>query len=88
MATVDKFEAYRNVEEKSTFINVMIQNKDDYYQCTNKGAAEFRTSVKSFLNEEYPSLLSNVGNFKSLIGKLYKIKKIQIKNKKSYLIPQ
>jgi len=74
LATVDKFEAYRNVEEKSTFINVMIQNKDDYYQCTNKGAAEFRTAVKSFLNEEYHSLLSNVGNFKSLIGKLYKIR--------------
>jgi len=74
LATVHKFEAYRNVEEKSTFINVMIQNKDDYYQCTNKGAAEFRTAVKSFLNEEYHSLLSNVGNFKSLIGKLYKIK--------------
>jgi DNA helicase-2/ATP-dependent DNA helicase PcrA len=74
LATVDKFEAYRNLEEKSTFINVMIQNKDDYYQCKNKGAAEFRTSVKSFLNEEYHSLLSNVGNFKSLIGKLYKIK--------------
>ncbi|MEA2019668.1 MAG: ATP-dependent helicase [Campylobacterota bacterium] len=74
LATVDKFEAYRNVEEKSIFINAMIQNKDYYYQCTNKGAAEFRTAVKSFLNEEYYSLLSNVGNFKSLIGKLYKIK--------------
>ena len=74
LATVDKFEAYRNVEEKSIFINVMIQNKDDYDQCINKGAAEFRTSVKSFLNEEYHSLLSNVGHFKSLVEKLYKIK--------------
>jgi len=74
LARETKFEAYRNVVDKITFSDEMIQNKDDYYQCTNKGATEFRTAVKSFLNEEYHSLLSNVGNFKSLIGKLYKIK--------------
>lgn len=74
LSTVDKFEAYRNIGDKSTFLDVMIQNKDNYYQCSNKGAAEFRTAVKLFLNEEYHSLLSNVANFKSLVGKLYKIK--------------
>lgn len=74
LARETKFEAYRNVVDKITFSDEMIQNKDDYYQCTNKGATEFRTAVKSFLNEEYHSLLSNVGSFKSLIGKLYKIK--------------
>lgn len=69
-----KFQAYADITDKDTFIDIMIENKNNYYQNKDKGAVDFRTAIKSFLNEEYHTLLSNVSHFKSLIGKIYKIK--------------
>lgn len=74
LATETKFQVYRDIDDKDTFIDVMIQHKNNYYQSKDKNEANFKASIKSFLNEEYHSLLSNVSNFKSLIGKIYKIK--------------
>lgn len=69
-----KFQAYADVTDKDTFIDIMIENKNNYYQNKDKGAVDFRTAIKSFLNEEYHTLLSNVSHFKSIIGKIYEIK--------------
>jgi len=74
LATETKFQSYKNLADKDTFIDVMMENKESYYQCKDRGAADFKTAIKIFLNDEYHSLLSNVTNFKSLIGKVYKIK--------------
>lgn len=74
LETEPKFQEYINVINKDTFINTMIENKDNYYQHKDKGASDFKTAIKTFLNDEHQSLLSNVSNFKSLIGKIYRIK--------------
>jgi len=78
LGTEAKFQAYRNIHDKDIFIGLMIEHKNIYYQNKDKNAAEFRTAIKNFLNEEFHALLGNVSNFKSLIGKLYKIKNYHI----------
>ncbi len=77
LKTEAKFNSYQNIENKNAFIALMIEYKDEYYQNIDKGAGEFRTAIKIFLDEEYHGLLSNVSNFKSLIGKIYKIKNFE-----------
>jgi DNA helicase-2/ATP-dependent DNA helicase PcrA len=74
LETETKFQAYRDIANKESFITEIIENKSEYYQSKSKNAASFKTAIKAFLNEEYYSLLSNVSNFKSLVGKIYKIK--------------
>lgn len=74
LARETKFEAYRSIVDKITFNDEMIQNKNNYYQSKNKSAPEFKIAIKSFLNKGYHNLLSNTSSFKSLVGKLYKIK--------------
>lgn len=76
--TEAKFQAYRDIHDKDTFIDLMIESKSIYYQNKDKNAAGFKIAIKDFLNEEFHGLLGNVSNFKSLIGKLYKIKNYQI----------
>ncbi len=76
--TEAKFQVYRDIHDKVTFIDLMIESKSIYYQNKDKNAAGFKTAIKDFLNEEFHGLLGNVSNFKSLIGKLYKIKNYQI----------
>jgi DNA helicase-2/ATP-dependent DNA helicase PcrA len=71
--TDSKFQKYRDIEDKDIFVQSMIEHKDDYYQNRNKPADTFRKSIKSFLNFGYHDLLSNVGTFKSLVGRIYKI---------------
>lgn len=70
--TEDKFQAYRDLIDKDFFINLMLENKDSYYLIRNKGAAEFRALMQTFL-ENHNDLLRNVSNFKSLVGKIFKI---------------
>ena len=55
----------------------MTEYKKGYYQNKDKKAADFKVFIKSFLDEQYYNLLGNIGNFKSLIGKIYKIKKYE-----------
>ncbi len=69
-----KFQIYKETINKESFIEVMIEHKNGYYQNKDKRAADFKVFIKSFLDEQYHDLLGNVGNFKSLIGKIYKIK--------------
>ncbi len=77
--TEAKFQAYRVIQDKDTFISLMIENKSIYYQNKDKNAAGFRTAIKDFLDEKFHGLLQgNVSHFKSLVGKLYKIKNYQI----------
>ncbi len=73
-----KFQAYRDIKDKDTFIGLMFEHKSIYYQNKDKNAAGFKTAIKDFLSQEFHDLLRNVSNFKSLIGKLYKFKNYQI----------
>jgi len=72
--TNNKFEKYREIADKDSFIQLMIEHKDDYYQNKDKSAVNFKESIKLFLDSTYHDLLKNVSSFKSLIGKIYKIK--------------
>lgn len=78
LETEVKFQTYRNIHNKDNFISLMVEKKIIYYQNKDKNAAEFKTAIKNFLNEEFESLLGNVSYFKSLVDKLYKIKNYQI----------
>jgi len=73
LETESKFERYKDLSDKETFISIMNQNREAFYQNKDKGASDFRTAIKLFLDETYHDLLRNVGHFKSLVGKLYKI---------------
>ena len=77
LETESKFARYQNLSDKETFISIMNQNREVFYQNKDKGANDFRTAIKLFLYEQYHNLLGNVNNFKSLVGKLYKIKDFQ-----------
>jgi len=77
LETESKFARYQNLSDKETFISIMNQNREAFYQNKDKGASDFRTAIKLFLDEQYHSLLDNVSNFKSLVGKLYKIQDFQ-----------
>ena len=72
-----KFQIYKGTTNKESFIEVMTEYKKGYYQNKDKKAADFKVFIKSFLDEQYYNLLGNIGNFKSLIGKIYKIKKYE-----------
>ena len=48
LATETNFQSYTNLADKDTFIDIMIENKESYYQCKDRGAGEFRTAVQSF----------------------------------------
>lgn len=73
--TNSKFTAYQNLpeKEKQSFVKLMLNesNKTTFYDLYNLKAKEFKDSIKEtiFIND---TLLSNVGNFKSLINKIYK----------------
>ncbi len=73
LGTETKFEKYRALVDKGAFVSSMSQNRDTYYQNKDKGAGDFRTAFKAFLDEQYHGLLTNVSHFKSLVGKLYKV---------------
>lgn len=73
--TNSKFTAYQNLpeKEKQSFVKLMLNesNKTTFYDLYNLKAKEFKDSIKEtiFIND---TLLSNVGNFKSLVNKIYK----------------
>lgn len=77
--TEAKFQPYRDINNKDNFIDLMIEYKGIYYQNKDKNAAGFRDAIRGFLDEKFCGLLErNVSHFKSLAGKLYKIKNYQI----------
>lgn len=78
LETEAKFQAYRDINDKDSFIGLMTEYKSIYYKNKDKNSAGFKTVIKDFLNEEFHGLLGNISSFKSLIGKLYKIKNYQI----------
>lgn len=61
-----------NEQQKDLFIQRIKNMKNVFYENYDKKAGEFREVL---LNEmqEFPSLLSNVNNYKKLVGILYKI---------------
>lgn len=59
-------------EEKNMFIKMMNENKEDYYKNRNKNAEKFRDSL-SAVSKEYANLMSNVQNFKRIVGNIFKI---------------
>lgn len=68
----NKFQTYKDLADKELFNTLIVSNKETYYNNKDKSAALFKEAVKTFLND-YDDLLRNVSNFKSLVGKIYKI---------------
>lgn len=69
------FQKYRalNQDEKQQFLSVMQENQERYREYYNYNAKDFRDKILNIISSEYIDLLSNVGKFKSLVDKLFKI---------------
>ncbi len=87
-----KFVVYRELSDasKSDFKDIAIKNKDIFYRYYDKSAKEFRAAMEGFFLQ-YSDVLKNVGDFKKIVGTLYKIdnyryclNQIEIKNPKYY----
>lgn len=76
--TNSKFTIYQNLsdEEKESFIDSMLDdtNKSTFYDLYDLRAQEFKSSIKETIDIN-DNLLNNVGNFKSLVNKIYKREK-------------
>lgn len=73
-------------ENKDKLINLIVKNKDIYYEHRNDNAAQLRSSLKKVENE-FPNLMSNVGKFKKVSDRIlhrerlqHALKKIQAKD--------
>ena len=69
-----EFEKYRELsnEERETFFDIMLKNKDLFYKNYNKSAGEFREALCQKL-EKFESLIKNVANFKKVVNALFKL---------------
>lgn len=59
-------------EEKENFIKIMFENRELFHQNYNAGAAEFRDTFQSVLNN-FQRLLRNVADFKKIVSTIFKI---------------
>jgi len=73
-----KFKAFRALtkELKASFEEYMLENKSLFYKNYDKGAAGFRKVFGEYLNE-YTDIIKSVGNFKKVVGTIYKIKNFE-----------
>jgi len=69
-----QFKAYRDLSEnsKNIFLSSMIDLKNDFYRDYDKSAKEFKAVFEKKIGDN-PSLLTNVANFKKIVGTIYKI---------------
>jgi DNA helicase-2/ATP-dependent DNA helicase PcrA len=72
LKTEDNFQAYRDLTDKESFIKLILENKDNFYKSIDRPAADFRTGIQAFL-VNHDSLLRNISNYKSLVGKIFRI---------------
>lgn len=70
-AKFDKYQALSN-DDKVTFSDLMISKKELFYKSLNEKSKEFRNVFKDDLTI-YPSIDSNLANFKSLVNTIYKV---------------
>lgn len=70
----EKFIKYRNLSEnqKIKFSELMISKKDIFYKNQNESAKDFREIFQDFI-KDYPDILRNYSNFKSLVNTIYKV---------------
>lgn len=69
-----KYEKFQILSEelKENFSTVMLENKEVFYEKQNMKSAEFRSEFSSLL-EDFPEILKNIGNFKSLVNLIYRL---------------
>ncbi len=69
-----EYELYRKLEdkEKQHFTEIMIENRELFYQNINVKAADFRLAFQKLLND-FSNLLSNISNFRKTVSAIYKI---------------
>lgn len=74
-----KFGAYRALSQdlKESFKYVIIENKSIFYDNYDKNAAGFKGAFGDILNE-YNNIISNVSNFKKIVGVIYKIRNYEL----------
>lgn len=72
-----KYSFYQTLDEreKSNFITIMFEHKDIFNKAYTLGASEFRKNMPDELSG-FPNIMKNVGDFKSLVGKLYKAERL------------
>lgn len=68
-----KYASYRELsyEKKEELKSIMIEHKDKFYKNFDKSANDMKNVFKEILCN-YSNILRNVGNFKSIISKIYK----------------
>lgn len=73
IATVSKYSFYQKLstEEKNQFKELVNKLRSNFYASYNLTAKLFKENMKEV--QCFPGALDNVANFKSLVGKLYKI---------------
>jgi len=69
-----QFKAYRGLSDasKSDFKSVMIAQKGEFYKYYDKSAKKFKSALERHVGA-YPSLLTNVANFKKTVSTIYRI---------------
>ncbi|WP_077369223.1 UvrD-helicase domain-containing protein [Anaerosalibacter sp. Marseille-P3206] len=69
-----EYERFRELsdDKKEQFKNIMLENKQLFYQNYDKNAADFRDVFKILLNDYY-DLLRNINYFKKTVNTIYKI---------------
>ncbi len=71
-----EFAVFRNLSDelKHSFKNLMISQKDLFYNNYNNNAKDFKEVFRDSL-EQYPNILKNVKNFKKIVNTIIKIEK-------------
>ena len=60
-------------DEQSSFITIMVNNKNSFRTNYDKSAQDFRSVMQNILPNSFFNLLSNIQNFKKLVSIIYKI---------------
>lgn len=72
-------EKYRQLDEedKNLFLEIISRRRDDYYKYKNSSANDFRNAFID-IDARFGQLMSNVGNFKKVVDKLFVIEKYKL----------
>ncbi|MFF2755591.1 UvrD-helicase domain-containing protein [Psychrobacillus sp. NPDC058041] len=62
-------------DQKIYFKNIIIDNKELFFENYNTKAADLREAFKTLLNH-YPNLLKNISHFKKIINTIYNVEKL------------
>lgn len=75
LASNSKYEKFQilSIGLKENFSTLMLKNKELFYEKQNLKSSEFRSEFLTLL-EDFPKILKNIGNFKSLVNLIYRLK--------------